>query len=570
MLEVYFFGLIVLLHILSAGWIFYTKILKLKNEQKNIFIIILKGFVFLSFISLLANFFIPLNKFYNNLLLLSLIYYFIDKDLKILVQKNYLVILSIPIFFLLQISFDNFNRPDAYLYHLPYTNILNESKVVIGVYNLHYRFAHVSIFQYMSAIYYNNILGLNGIAIPLGIFYSTVFFYFTFNSIKNNNKKLSNLFSLTILIFLATGLNRYSGLGNDAPAHLTYFIIINELLKINLDKKDKFEDLSKILILSSFSFLNKISLALVFILIFFIIIKKIDFKDYIVNKIFNTNFRAFFFIITFITLWLFKNFLVSGCLAFPIKQTCFSGIYWHDSFDTDRRSNATIANYEVEAWAKAISDSPHPQKKFDEYIKDFGWIKIWAKGHGKVILNKIFPLLLFLFFLLIFIKKKNITYKNNKIIDIILIFNFLFSLIWFLKFPTFRYGTGYIITFIILMFIKYSKVDLSINYNHIFFFKKIILIVFILLNLKYLAKFDFNFEKNIWPAPFNGDYKEIESYKINNNIIFFAKNSLCGYYKSPCTNQVYFAKEHNNHSYFYYKDLNMKKIFNYQIFFFKE
>ena len=53
------------------------------------------------------------------------------------------------------ITFSNINRPDAGLYHLPFVKILNENKLIFGLTNLHYRFGHTSIFQYISALHVN-------------------------------------------------------------------------------------------------------------------------------------------------------------------------------------------------------------------------------------------------------------------------------------------------------------------------------------------------------------------------------------------------------------------------------
>ena len=58
-------------------------------------------------------------------------------------------------YFLLTISYDGTYRPDAGLYHLPYISILNENKIIIGLSNIHFEFGHVSILQYLSAIYNN-------------------------------------------------------------------------------------------------------------------------------------------------------------------------------------------------------------------------------------------------------------------------------------------------------------------------------------------------------------------------------------------------------------------------------
>ena len=51
------------------------------------------------------------------------------------------------------IIYSTVNRPDAWLYHLPYSNILNEHKIILGVANIHDRFAHISIFQYISSFF---------------------------------------------------------------------------------------------------------------------------------------------------------------------------------------------------------------------------------------------------------------------------------------------------------------------------------------------------------------------------------------------------------------------------------
>ena len=55
------------------------------------------------------------------------------------------------------ISYDNVYRPDAGLYHLPYIQILQENKILIGLTNLYVRFGHTSIIQYLSAIYNNSL-----------------------------------------------------------------------------------------------------------------------------------------------------------------------------------------------------------------------------------------------------------------------------------------------------------------------------------------------------------------------------------------------------------------------------
>ena len=61
------------------------------------------------------------------------------------------------------LSESNVYRPDAGLYHLPYIGILNSEKIILGLSNLHFRYAHTSILQYFSAASNNIIFGDNGI-----------------------------------------------------------------------------------------------------------------------------------------------------------------------------------------------------------------------------------------------------------------------------------------------------------------------------------------------------------------------------------------------------------------------
>ena len=86
------------------------------------------------------------------------------------------------------ISFDTENRPDAYLYHLPYSQILNDYKIITGVSNLHFRFGHVSIFQYISSFNYTIFSELNGLLVPPALFCITIFLYFL-NDISSLLKK---------------------------------------------------------------------------------------------------------------------------------------------------------------------------------------------------------------------------------------------------------------------------------------------------------------------------------------------------------------------------------------------
>ena len=126
----------------------------IKDNNNNFFDKIIFGFILISLISLIINFIYPLNKLINTffqIIVIGSIFFSSRKSLKIDEIKK---ILLISILVLILVSFDTENRPDAYLYHLPYSQILNEYKIIVGISNLHERFAHISIFQYIASFNY--------------------------------------------------------------------------------------------------------------------------------------------------------------------------------------------------------------------------------------------------------------------------------------------------------------------------------------------------------------------------------------------------------------------------------
>ena len=125
-------------------------------------------------------------------------------------------------------------RPDAGLYHLPYINLLNEEKIIIGVSNLHFRFGHISIIQYLSAFTNNFIFNVNGIVFAGALIASSVIINFLshlYVNIKKNKFDFHFLFIFSISIFIFYKMNRFSEYGNDAPAHFLMFLMVSEIIK---------------------------------------------------------------------------------------------------------------------------------------------------------------------------------------------------------------------------------------------------------------------------------------------------------------------------------------------------
>ena len=186
-----------------VGYIF---LFKNKDAKHSIFYKTLIGVILTSFIALLLNFFIPLDQNINSFIFILVFLIFLLKSRLIIKKKEiiFLIISTLICFFLILLS--NVNRPDAGLYHLPYIAILNEYKIIFGLNNLHSRFGHVSIIQYLSALNNNYIFKENGIIIPLASIASFYYIYFSNEVLKVYKQKLkitaSYFFSLLVLILV--------------------------------------------------------------------------------------------------------------------------------------------------------------------------------------------------------------------------------------------------------------------------------------------------------------------------------------------------------------------------------
>lgn len=571
MLEIFLFSGISSVQILITGYLFcYFFFNKGINAQENIFELGFFGLLLLSFIAILLNFFMSLSQRLNDIIfILPFIIFFLFFFNKTILKKIIIYSAVVATFFLLTVSFDTVNRPDAGLYHLPYVSVLNENKIIIGINNLHFRFGHTSIMQYVSALYNNHLFSDNGILIPLGLIYCYAIGYLVFEILNNKNKELI-IFIFTIFAFSIFTMNRYGEFGNDAPAHFLFFYLICEALKNN----NIIYKIKKTSLIATFVFLNKVTLIFCFLIPLYFFIKKFR-NDIIFNK--SNNFCLFFLLLFFL-----KNFLVSGCLIFPAEQTCVKKIFWYD-YNSQRNSNAINARLENEAWAKGWVDQQQLKKDFKHYISDYEWVGTWKNNHGKIIIKRVTPFLIFMIFIICFLliyqfKKKDYKkFKNNFLVEryFFLLICVLGSIFWFMKFPVFRYGYSYLAsTFGLFLLI------ISGNFNffqNLFKFKKVIIFFLTLMILTISVKniirifpkiTNMNNYQNAWPNIYSDDLHSIKKENIplykNGQFLFYkSKIGTCYYSSSPCTH--YFNKTD-----FTLSEINFKIFKGYKFFYFKK
>lgn len=541
------------IHFILVGSFIYSRIIKINEVKidfsKNIFI----ACFFISNFLILVNFLIPLGKLVTTILFVIpfLFFYSIEKNLRTKVI-NYSA--KFAIFALFLIAYDNINRPDAGLYHYPFMKILNENKIIIGSANLHFRFGHTSIVQYLSSGYNNYFFSDKGMLIPLAlIFYSSAKYFYDKMKFYVKKNNLLFLFSFLVLFQILYDMNRYSGFGNDVPAHLIVFVSCFYFLE---KKFTGYKDFFFLSLITFFAFEIKSTMFVIFLLPIYILIKNLNFLKEKKNL----------FIFAIIFIWLLKNILISGCLVFPVKITCSQKILWSTSKIHNINSPERISE-ENEAWAKAWPDRKNGQLSYGDYLKE-GWISTWTKSHGQsVILKKVLPLIFILILTLVFFKKNNL--KSTRLhfvfkekIIVLQIVMALGTLLWFIKFPTYRYGASYIIISLICL-----TVILNINKSFDMFnrkFNNFILIVFLIIIAKYVLKF--NTQKSFIPEIYSftekTDYKKIENkylrkIYINNKFSYYTTDDLhlCMYLSSPCTNI------------FTDKSLDQKEIAGYKIFY---
>ena len=494
MLQIFLFSFLTSIQIIISGYLFYFLLIDKQISNKNIFSFGLLGLIVIGFFGLFLNFFLNLNKYVADIVfILPLIFFCFFYFNKKVFKKIILYSILISIFFTLTISFDNHYIPDAGSYHLPFISILNENKIIIGINNLHYRFGHISIFQYISALYNNHLFGDNGISIPLGLVYCFFVGYLIFEILNNQNDKFLYVFLFIILSFVLFRMNRYSDLGNDGPANIFFFYLIIETIKNNnLIYKLKITS-----VLAVFVFLNKITLLLSFLIPLFLLIR--NFKN--INIINRINIFSLFFL----TLFLIKNIFTSGCLAFPIEHSCFKKVFW---FNDNNKYSVKYVRMENEAWTKGWPDQVEPMKSHSEYIANLDWIETWKKNHGIIIVKKLTPFILFLTIILIigYLFRKNKIYSKvdkenyDNLTNLFLItICFIGSLIWFFKFPVFRYGYSYFISFFGLSTSLLIK-NLSILHDLKKIKKKIIIVFLILISavvLKNMMRIVENYQNSI-------------------------------------------------------------------------
>ena len=145
-------------------------------------------------------------------------------------------------------------------------------------------------------------------------------------------------------------------------------------------------------------------------------------KLFIIKELFKN--KIFYTLLSLIILILITYYLNSGCLIYPVYQTCFDGLAWSTGSDEVRKMNEWY-----QQWSKAGATPNFRVENPQDYIIQFNWVKNWFDTY---FFNKVSDFLLGLIavclitFVIYYNKQTKKIELDNDIFLIYFFFNLLF------------------------------------------------------------------------------------------------------------------------------------------------
>ena len=518
---------LIVLSVIGHG-VLAIKFTKTNVSTDDIGFVGLVGIFFLILYSYLTHFFIEHDYLHNIIFIiigLVSVYYF---KFKILTKKN--LIFLFLIFSIIFVAFIIFKAHDDFgYYHFPYSYYLNKFSMIIGIGPLNHGFKTPSSIFYLNSLFYlphlDYYLYHMGSILVLG--FSNIILV---SNIKKylDKKDNNNFFFLNLLAFIFINIffYRIAEHGTDRSAQILIFLFFIYILSLR-EHYEKFDNiLPKLIILLSLI----ISLKSFYILYFIFIIPFIyyilkDNKAYLIDKIFRNPMLYFSILLGACVMLVY--FFNTGCLLYPVQQTCISGIEWGIP-----KSEVSALNTHYQWWSKAGGGPGYSHEIEKElYIQNLNWLSNWI---DKYFFNKMSDFLLSLVFISIVLviifrsKKKKLINKNFKI-NLFYYFCIILLLVeWFYNHPSLRYG-GFVI-FALIFFIPLSHLLSKYEISQNFGFK--IMIIFFLVSSIFIGRnvdrifyeqnfYKANFKQNMFfftdKKYFSIDTKLKNLFKIYNN-----------------------------------------------------
>ena len=523
------------------------------------------GLFFLSIISSYTHLVFPHNYIHNMIIILFGITYFIRFNQKNYKELKYFSIIFSLLFISLLLSKTN---EDFGYYHLPNSIQFVEQKLQFGLGNLNHGFKHISsIFMLMTLTYlplfdYYLFNLVNFLFLVFFVFFILSKIYFR----KNENSNISKVLLSFFLILFLVKFSRLAEYGTDLAGQIliviSFFFIFELLFNDKLKYKEKitYFKLSIALIIFSISIKFILIIYSILILLPFLYLKE---KQKLINELVRSKFLV---IISLpVIFFIFFNFSSTGCIIYPISETCFS-----DVFDWALPKNTVdYLNLHYELWSKGGMGPNFRVEDPELYVKKFNWLSNWISVY---FFNKFSDYILVILAILlsffvsfnkeIFYKKnKKINYDFNKIKILYLFLLFIF-IIWFIKFPTLRYA-GYIIVYIIFTLPLIYFFSRKINISEKLSIKKISILFLIGYSIFLIKNSSRIYEEILIPEEKHHNFKNFPLYwveninyqkvEINNHKVFkVLDNKKCWSTPSTCVRSVSNLEIKRKNNYIFY------------------
>ena len=468
-----FYPLFLLFSVLGYGMTFRRLIFN-KNGEINLSLIGLFGLFFMYLLSFFSHLIVPHNYLHNiffHIIGLILFFYFISeinkKELKLILLFFFILFLGFII---------SKTNEDFPFYHLPLSLHLAEQKIQFGLGNLNFAYNHWSSLFLLNSLYYLPFVEIYLFNLPnffIQIFFFSALIMFLIN--KETPIFGTILSSLVFIVFI-TKFNRLAEYGVDFGGQflVTLSIILCSFAifknKKNNDNKSLFL-FETSFILMVFAMTTKVLYSIYIIIPIVLLLFNFKFK-----KIFIYFFKfKFIFISIFgISTFIFYNFVTSGCLVYPISNTCFyNEISW-----TMKEETINHLRTHYNAWSKggilAGNVLSEGVSSIESYVSSLYWIKNWLKVYFFTKVSDFLLLIIFIKLLIImifkkfFLKKIFTPKKDIKIFKLFYLLILIVFLVWFFNFPTLRYA-GYSIVFfsLALPFCFFISYKIRLNNNEI-------------------------------------------------------------------------------------------------------
>jgi len=408
-------------------------------------------------LTVLINFFFPI----GNIMKFIIFFVIVLNSKKLFKNFSFNKLNFLNIFNTLVLSLSSYDTGlayDASLYHLNNQKWILDSKIVVGLSNLHDRFGYQSIIEYINVNFWmeNNFLYLHFVSL---IFLNVLFNILGFFILKGNSRYF--LIGSVIALYGVMDNFGYNG-GKNGYFEIeaigkqdTAFAILVFLVCITFFQKNKNLHSDEFLLISlliTFCIQLRVTGYLLIPLLLILCFKNKHILTY-----------RYGYIIFFFVLWLLKNVLTTSCFAFPIYLSCLNSLDWHNS--------------------NLIKNEFLDLQEFHRSLNGYNSIDIWFNSWTENVINQtvlfnftISVSIIILFLLLFFRMNAGKEALTNTIFSLCLI------IFWIYTGPTIRFGVGFILTFVASLTLFFNEQRVK---NQMFTY---VVLVFLISNLLLLNK----------------------------------------------------------------------------------